>query len=145
MSAIFRLVLLSISRRGGAHGSLRGFSQGSRKRKPRAALDRRVSGRRSSGAGAFYLFLLRRDADLETLLPDISEAQRGLDVVLLHRLILEKCLGITAEAVAAEQNVSYERETDAAIAAVDRGEAQLALLLNPASVIRWRRSRWAET
>ena len=55
-------------------------------------------------------------------------------MVLLHRLILEKALGITAEAVAAEKNVGYEREADAAIAAVDRGEAQLACLLNPASV-----------
>ncbi len=55
-------------------------------------------------------------------------------MVLLHRLILEKGLGITAEAVAAEKNVGYEREMDAAIAAVDRGEAQLALLLNPVSV-----------
>jgi uncharacterized protein (DUF1015 family) len=85
-------------------------------------------------AGAFYLFLLRKDADLETLLPDMSEAQRGLDVVLLHRLILEKGLGITAEAVVAESNVRYERETDAAIAAVDEGEAQLACLLNPVRV-----------
>jgi uncharacterized protein (DUF1015 family) len=72
--------------------------------------------------------------DLETVLPDLSEAQRGLDVVLLHRLILEKGLGITAEAVVAESNVSYEREIDTAIAAVDRGEAQLACLLNPARV-----------
>ena len=85
-------------------------------------------------AGAFYLFLLRRDADLETLLPDISEAQRGLDVVLLHRLILEKGLGITAEAVEAEKNVSYERELESAIAAVDKGTAQLACLLNPVRV-----------
>ena len=86
------------------------------------------------GGGAFYLFLLRRGADLESLLPDVSEAQRGLDVVLLHRLILEKGLGITAEAVAAEKNIRYEREMDAAIEAVDRGEAQLALLLNPVRV-----------
>jgi uncharacterized protein (DUF1015 family) len=86
-----------------------------------------------SGAnGSFYLFVLRKEVDLETLLPDISAAQRGLDVVLLHRLILEKGLGITADAVAAEKNVSYEREIDAAIAHVDRGEAQLACLLNPA-------------
>ncbi len=53
--------------------------------------------------GAFFLFLLRRDADLETVLPDISEGQRGLDVVLLHRLILEKGMGITPEAVAAKR------------------------------------------
>jgi uncharacterized protein (DUF1015 family) len=105
-------------------------------------LESRHLGRRAIGvypgavhpAQAFYLFVLRRDADLEQLLPDLSEAQRGLDVVLLHRLILEKGLGITAEAVAAEKNVGYEREMDAALAAVDRGEAQLALLLNPVRV-----------
>ncbi|HKN60675.1 MAG TPA: DUF1015 domain-containing protein [Candidatus Acidoferrales bacterium] len=85
-------------------------------------------------SGAFYLFLLRRDAELETLLPDLSEAQRQLDVVLLHRLILDKGLGITAEAVTAEKNLSYEREMDAAIAAVDKGDAQLACLLNPVRV-----------
>jgi len=86
------------------------------------------------GGGAFYVFLLRRDADLEAMLPDVSEAQRGLDVVLLHRLIMERGLGISAEAVAAEKNVGYEREMDAALAAVDCGEAQLACLLNPVRV-----------
>ena len=88
----------------------------------------------TEAGGAFYLFVLRRDADLETLLPDISAAQRGLDVVLLHRLVLEKGLGITAEAVAAEKNVGYEREVDTALAAVDQGKAQLAFLLNPVRV-----------
>jgi uncharacterized protein (DUF1015 family) len=80
---------------------------------------------------AFYLFLLRRDVDLELLLPDLSEAQRGLDVELLHRVLFEKGLGITAEEVAAEKYVGYEREMDRAIASVDRGEARLACLLNP--------------
>jgi uncharacterized protein (DUF1015 family) len=91
-------------------------------------------GTNASGGGAFYLFLLRRDADLETILPDVSEAQRGLDVVLLHRLIIEKGLGISQDAVASEKNVSYKREMEGAIAAVDKGEAQLACLLNPARV-----------
>jgi uncharacterized protein (DUF1015 family) len=91
-------------------------------------------GTNASGGGAFYLFLLRRDADLETILPDISAAQRGLDVVLLHRLIIEKGLGISQDAVASEQNVGYQREMEGAILTVDKGEAQLALLLNPARV-----------
>jgi hypothetical protein len=89
-------------------------------------------GMSSVGANAFYLFLLRRDVDLEQLLPDLSEAQRGLDVVLLHRVMLEKGLGITA--VEAEKFISYERETEKAIAAVDRGEAQMACLLKPVRV-----------
>lgn len=86
------------------------------------------------GGGAFYLFLLRRGADLENLLPDLSEAQRGLDVVLLHRLILDKGLGISADAVEKEKNITYEREMDAAIAEVDGGGAQLACLLNPVRI-----------
>lgn len=87
-----------------------------------------------AGGGAFFLFLLKRDADLDAALPGISEAQRGLDVVLLHRLMLDKGLGITAEAVTAEKNVSYEREMEAAIARVDRGQAQAAFLLNAVPV-----------
>ena len=104
----------------------------------RTDFEGRTHGRRAigilAGGEAFYLFVLRKDADLEQILPDISAAQRGLDVVLLHRLILEKGLGITAEAVEAEKNVGYEREMTAAIAAVDKGEAQLACLLNPVRV-----------
>ena len=87
-----------------------------------------------AGRGAFYLFLLRRAADLNHLLPDVSPRQQQLDIVLLHRLMLERGLGITAEAVAAEKHITYEREMDAAIAAVDSGRAQLACLLNPVRV-----------
>src|ERR1700722_9701732 len=87
-----------------------------------------------AGGGAFYLFALRRDADLEKLVPDVPAPVRELDVVLLHRLLLDKGLGITPEAVSAELNVSYERSMDAALAAVDNGEAQIAFLLNPVEV-----------
>ncbi len=83
---------------------------------------------------AFYVLTLRPEADLAQLLPGTSPLQRQLDVVLLHRGILESALGITAHAVAAEANLTYEREAPAALAAVDRGEAQLALLLNPVDV-----------
>lgn len=85
-------------------------------------------------SGAFYLFLLRADANLNVLLPDHSPAQRRLDVVLLHHLILEKTLGITAEAVRRESHLRYEREIEAAVGAVLRGEAQVAFLLNPVRV-----------
>jgi uncharacterized protein (DUF1015 family) len=88
------------------------------------------------GGDAFYLFLLKKEAeaDLEALLPKASEAQRGLDLVLLHQFILGRILGITGEAVAAEKNVGYEREMDAAIAAVDHQQAQIAFLLKPVRV-----------
>ena len=87
-----------------------------------------------AGNRTFYLLVLKNSSELERLLPDVSAAKRQLDVVLLHRLLLHKCLGITAEKVTAETNVRYEREMQAAIGAVDRREAQAAFLLNPVSV-----------
>lgn len=87
-----------------------------------------------AGDRAFHLFLLRPQVDLTLWLPDVSAAQRELDVVLLHRLILERGLGITAEAVVAEKHVTYEREADFAIAAVDSGRARLCCLLNPVRI-----------
>ncbi len=95
--------------------------------------ERRALGIYASG-GAFHLFVLRQQTNLAVLLPDVSPAHRELDVVLLHRLVLEKGLGITAEAVVAEKNITYEREMEAAIAAVDRGEAQLGCFLNPVRI-----------
>jgi uncharacterized protein (DUF1015 family) len=62
---------------------------------------------------------------------DLSEKQRTLDVVVLHRLLLERCLGITAEAVKKESYIEYVRERDVAIDAVKQGRAQVAFLLNP--------------
>jgi uncharacterized protein (DUF1015 family) len=85
-------------------------------------------------SGAFYLLHLRPGADLEQLLAGQSAHQRELDVVLLHQGILEPALGITPQAVLSEANLSYEREAAAAIDAVDKGEAQVAFLLNPVSI-----------
>ena len=86
--------------------------------------------------GAFTLLRLRGDADLAKLMPKVGAAQRKLDVVLLHRLLLEDGLGITAAAVTAEQNITYEREMGAALDAVDRNRAQICFLLNPVGVDR---------
>ena len=84
--------------------------------------------------GSFTLLRLRRDADLQKLMHDLSPAQRKLDVVLLHRVLIEEGLGITPAAVTDGQNVSYEREIGAALEAVDRKRAQICFLLNPVDV-----------
>lgn len=69
-----------------------------------------------------------------------SDAWRGLDVAVLHELVLGRALGITPEAVRAGQHVTYTRDASAAQAAVRDGEngAQLAVLLNatPPAAIR---------
>jgi uncharacterized protein (DUF1015 family) len=87
-----------------------------------------------AGGGAFHVFVLKKEANLKILLQGVSPAQRGLDVVLLHRLILERGLNITQDAVKTEKNITYEREMDTAVAEVDSGRAQICFLLNPVSV-----------
>jgi uncharacterized protein (DUF1015 family) len=75
--------------------------------------------------------LLRlKDIDLSKVMEGFTEKQRTLDVTVLHRLLIERCLGVTEEAVTHESNISYVREFDAALKAVANG-AQIAFLLNP--------------
>ena len=84
--------------------------------------------------GTFTLLRLRRGVDLQKLMPNLSAAQRNLDVVLLHKVLLEEGLGVTPAAVTAGQNIGYEREIGAAVNAVDRKRAQICFLLNPVGV-----------
>lgn len=87
-----------------------------------------------AGDASFYIFTLKKEANLDALLAGVSPAQRRLDVVLLHRLLLERGLKITQDAVKTEKNITYEREMDTALAEVDSGRAQICFLLNPVSV-----------
>jgi uncharacterized protein (DUF1015 family) len=45
--------------------------------------------------------------------------------------LLEKCLGISEEAVKKESYITYLRDRDAAVKAVREGKAQIVFLLNP--------------
>jgi uncharacterized protein (DUF1015 family) len=88
----------------------------------------------AAGEPAYYLFLLKTNADLAHLLPGVSPRQRTLDLVVLHKLLLQRCLGLTEESVKEEQNLRYLREWREAAELVERGEAQVAFLTNPVRV-----------
>ncbi|MBZ5658416.1 MAG: DUF1015 domain-containing protein [Acidobacteriia bacterium] len=60
-----------------------------------------------------------------------SLRQQALDVVQLHKCLLEGALKITEEAVRNQQSVSYCREAGDGLALVRSGQAQVALLMNP--------------
>jgi uncharacterized protein (DUF1015 family) len=62
----------------------------------------------------------------------LSLRQQALDVVQLHKCLLEGVLKISEEAIRNQQNVSYCREAADALSQVQRGEAQVAFLMNPA-------------
>jgi len=66
-----------------------------------------------------------------TLFGNLSLRQQTLDVVQLHKCVLENCLGISEEAIRNQENVSYFRDADEAIAEVRNGKIQAAFLMNP--------------
>ena len=65
------------------------------------------------------------------LFAGFSLRQQALDVVQLHKCLLEGALKISEEAVRNQQNVSYCREAADGLALVRSGQAQVALLMNP--------------
>jgi len=87
-----------------------------------------------AGGGKAALLRLRGDLDLARALPDVAAGLRRLDVVIVHRLLLEQALKIDRQAVREERNLRYVRELGEALKQVDRGQAQLALLMNPTPV-----------
>ena len=87
-----------------------------------------------AGRGKLALLRLRNDFNLDEVLNDLSPTLRRLDVMLLHRLVLQQILGIDRQAVREERNLTYHREFLTAAGAVDQGEAQLCLALNPTPV-----------
>ena len=87
-----------------------------------------------AGAGKAALLALPAGADLASLLPGIPASLARLDVVVLHRLVLERLLGIDPQAVREEKNLAYVREFGAALGEVDSGRAQIAFLLNPTPI-----------
>ena len=68
------------------------------------------------------------------LLPEASAALRGLDVSVLHSLVLERIFGIDKANMANQLNLAYTRVAQEALAAVDGGEANCCFLLNPTRV-----------
>ncbi|MBM3773853.1 MAG: DUF1015 domain-containing protein [Acidobacteria bacterium] len=72
--------------------------------------------------------------EAELYLLQAPESWRGLDVRLLHDVLLPEVLRIGEEAVAAERNLRYVRGFEAAIASARRGETQIAFLLKPVTV-----------
>lgn len=87
-----------------------------------------------AGLRKLALLRLRHDFDLDAALPDLAPTLRRLDVVLLHRLVLERLLGIDSQAVREERNLSYFREAALACGDVEQGKGLVAFLLNPTPV-----------
>jgi uncharacterized protein (DUF1015 family) len=68
------------------------------------------------------------------LLAGLSPRQQQLDVVQLHKIAIEKLLGLNEEAVRAGNNIRYVREAAEALQQVGSGNADIAFLIKPVTL-----------
>jgi uncharacterized protein (DUF1015 family) len=68
------------------------------------------------------------------LLADLPKRQQQLDVTQLHKVILEKLLGLNEETVRAGGNIRYLREASEALQQVGSGNADVAFLIKPVTL-----------
>jgi uncharacterized protein (DUF1015 family) len=88
-----------------------------------------------AGDNAFYVAALKDKRLMDAVAPDKSEGWKGLDVAVLHKLIIEKHLGIDEQGLAEGGNIEYVKDTgeaiDDSIVQVDKGDKQAAFFVNP--------------
>lgn len=80
-----------------------------------------------------YLLTPKPEA-ITVALAGASPRQAQLDVVQLHRIVLQDLLGLDEEAVRAGNNVRYVREAQDALQQVGSGNADVAFLIKPVTL-----------
>jgi len=80
--------------------------------------------------GVYGVRLIKPEA-VRAAVPSHSPAYQSLDVVILHSLIIEKLLGITSEAMAAQKHITYYKDSHEAFSRLSAGEFQAGFFLNP--------------
>jgi uncharacterized protein (DUF1015 family) len=99
----------------------------------RAETGQIVLGAVFQGDPNFYAF----EADnnqVDNLLPELSPAERRLDVVALHQVFFARVLGLTPESVRDERNLRYVRGYEEAAACLEEPNTQAVFFLNPVRV-----------
>ncbi|MCL1824070.1 MAG: DUF1015 domain-containing protein [Oscillospiraceae bacterium] len=82
-----------------------------------------------------YTFLKLKSIEImKDFMPEASADLRGLDVSVLHTLVLERIFGIDKENMANQVNLTYTRSADEAVSEVNDGKANCCFLLNPTRV-----------
>lgn len=77
------------------------------------------------------VFLLHTPKAPASMFPGLSIRQQALDVVQLHKVLLEGVLQLSEESIRNQQNISYVRDAGEALASVRSGKANAAFLMNP--------------
>ncbi len=89
----------------------------------------------ASGGKHFYLLVLKDEKSIDQLLPEsYSNNLKYLDVMILHKLILENFLGIDEEKLRQQSHVDYYRDKDEAVSLLNHGKYQIGFLLNSTKI-----------
>ncbi len=107
-------------------------------REDMAASDGTAIGVIFEGYNAFYLLQLRRELNLDELLPELTDAERSLDVNVLHRIAFAQCLNMDEESFRREKFVTYVREFEEGAESVTSGRSQACFFLNPVKIQQMR-------
>jgi len=87
---------------------------------------------------AFYTILFKNPKAMSNLCPEMSDAALTLDVNVLHKLILEKYLGISDAKLASESHLVYIKDLgdaiDQSIEKVDNGISEGVFFVNPTRI-----------
>jgi len=82
-------------------------------------------------ATASQVWLLHTPKAPASMFPGLSIRQQALDVVQLHKVLLEKALGLSEESIRDQQNLTYVRDAAEALTTVRSGNANIVFLMNP--------------
>jgi uncharacterized protein (DUF1015 family) len=97
--------------------------------------DRGRAGTALLAVAASRAFLLRNPKPAgHKFFAGLSRRQQALDVVQLHKCLLEGVLHLSEESIRNQQNLSYLRDAAEALAQVRSGSANLTFLMNPCPV-----------
>jgi uncharacterized protein (DUF1015 family) len=89
-------------------------------------------------------FLLRSKTEaVNSVLANLPERQRQLDLSHLHSIILDRLLGLDEEKVREQTNIRYLRDAAEAVDQVRRGEADVTFLTNPVTMEQLREVAFA--
>ena len=79
-----------------------------------------------------YVLTLKDESIMDKFAPDRSKAWRTLDVSILHKIVIEKLMGITEDKL--EDHVKYTRDDREAIDVVNSGKFDMSFILNPTRI-----------
>ena len=85
------------------------------------------------GADRWHLISLKEGAHDE-MGDDLHASLKKLDVVVLSRLVFQKCLGFTKEGLDDDEIFHYQSNTPQALSSVASGEYQMMFMLNATKI-----------